>query len=361
MFVCMCLQLQQKMIGLLLLCAFVSLGLSDDELYYGDRFSIRLSRKAQTLEYSTDYRSSWKIIWNRDDPPASEDSRHKVQGSYYVIESVTQRDSGIYKLKDKGRRFLWTETLEVKPHMDHELRNPGEHIHINFDLQPDSCNIYFIPESEHEYEIVLQGRLVSRYEDACTGFEMSNQCGIINDNLDMTCNGRFEVRDELNNKAFVMTLEMESLSTDFDVSTFGSIMGTVFIVLGCCCYLKHCCCKKSSSKKREPESPDSAPAANYLTYDREPAAPRREQPSETLYPAVPSYNPSRPLIHNPPASVPPAYSEVCAPVDVEEDAPTLPVPAEDPGPRFELSFASDLPLSSDSNLSHVYTSDKLNF
>ncbi|XP_074530092.1 uncharacterized protein LOC141793359 [Halichoeres trimaculatus] len=349
---------------LLLLCSLVSLGLSDDELNYGQSYSIKLFRRAQTLEYAMYSESSWRTIWNRVDPLAIEDSRYEVTDSYFKIKSVTQRDSGIYKQRDRSRTYVRTDILVVEPYMRHELRSPGEHMSIEFDLEPDSCNIYFISDAEYEYEIVLQGNLVSRFDDTCSGLEMSDQCGIRNDNLEMSCSGRFEIRDELNNKALVMILEMEYES---DVSVLGVSMGIFFILFGCCGTIKYCCCNKSSTKKNDSESPDStpalapSPAANYLTYDREPAAPRREQPSETLHPALPSCNPSRPLIHNPPVSVPPVYSEVSAAADMEEDAPTLPVPTEDPGPRFELSFASELPLSSDSNLSHVYTSDKLNF
>ncbi|KAM7000311.1 uncharacterized protein LKV04_005237 [Tautogolabrus adspersus] len=112
------------------------------------------------------------------------------------------------------------------------------------------------------------------------------------------------------------------------------------------------------------ESPDGEPTAHYHQYDSEPVGPRPDQlsrPSETLYPTVPSYNPSVPLIHNPPSvSVPPAYSEVSAPAE-QAGAPTFPVPSEDPEPRFELSIPSALPLSSNLTFSDVYTSDKLNF
>lgn len=91
----------------------LSPGLSDDEVNYGDRYNIRLNRKAQTLEFSSDDQSSWTTIWNRDDPPFSEGGRRKVQGSYYVIESVTQEDSGVYKQRDKSRRYVTSDTLVV--------------------------------------------------------------------------------------------------------------------------------------------------------------------------------------------------------------------------------------------------------
>lgn len=93
--------------------------------------------------------------------------------------------------------------------------NPGEKLSFTFDLESKSCNIYFLPKSDHEQkdfktEIVRQGRLQEGLDKLdCAGFELLKPCGILNEDLQMSCNGRIEVRDQNDDKALVVVLEME--------------------------------------------------------------------------------------------------------------------------------------------------------
>ena len=87
---------------------------------------------------------------------------------------------------------------------------------FTFDLKPNSCNIYFIPESDLnlkglETEIVRQGRLEKKGSDEvnCVGFQLSEPCGILIESLQSSCGGRFEVRDQNGNMALVVSLEMK--------------------------------------------------------------------------------------------------------------------------------------------------------
>lgn len=59
-------------------------------------------------------------------------------------------------------------------------------------------------------EIVRQGRLKEGLDERdCTFFHLLKPCGILNDDLKMSCSGRFEVRDQNGNNALVVLLEME--------------------------------------------------------------------------------------------------------------------------------------------------------
>ncbi|GLD67306.1 uncharacterized protein AKAME5_001866100 [Lates japonicus] len=329
---------------LLLLAACVCTGLSYDtydEVFYGYTYRMRLHRKAVSIKFIQSYSSDATILWKRDDPPASEDSRRMVVGAYYVIENVTQRDSGNYIMSDKDGKVLSKKNIEVKARTWSYALKPGQRFNHTFYLEPDSCNIYFLPESDHEWrkseiEIVHKGRL---REDL----------------------GMFEVRDHNNDKAWEITLEMEPLP--FDPSHLYTGIIVAVAVLSCCCCMRCCCCKKRSSKS--PETP-AEPAVYYHKYDTEPAVLKSDQhsePSGTHYSAQPSYAPTGPLIHNPPTvNVPSAYSKVSAPAE-PADTPTIPL-CSDPEPLFELkgiNFSSALPLNSDSGHCDVYTSDKLNF
>lgn len=93
------------------------------------------------------------------------------------------------------------------------MRSPGESLEFTFDLEPNSCNIYFVPESDHgatKIEIVRRGRLKWDLDDLdCVGFELLKPCGISNLDLKASCSGRFEVRDLNGDTALVVELEME--------------------------------------------------------------------------------------------------------------------------------------------------------
>ncbi|XP_070769568.1 uncharacterized protein [Enoplosus armatus] len=355
------------MIVLLLLSACVCLGLSYEEYEYGNTYRIRLHRKAQSFEFNPKYSSDVTILWKRDDPVTKEDSRRQVMGSHYVIFNVTQKDSGHYIMRDKDQNALAVKIIEVTETTKTYSRSAGDSFNFTFYwLEPNSCNIYFFPEDDHdmgETEIVRRGRLQPGvdYLD-CAYFDLVKPCGISNKGIKTSCSGRFEVRDQNDNKALVVLLEVEP--QHFDSSSIGIGVGIFFAVLSCCGCMRRCCCAKK--KKDAPEAADAEPAVHYQEYESEPVGPRPDhlsQPSGTRYPAQPYYTPTGPLIHNPPpVNAPPAYSEVSALAE-QADAPTVPIQS-DLEPRFELkamSFPSAPPLSSDSTYCDVYTSDKLNF
>ncbi|KAM8732731.1 uncharacterized protein AB9X84_024684 [Acanthopagrus schlegelii] len=354
-----------KEVVLLLLCACFYVGLSYDELEYGSSYTMRLSRRAKTLTFIPLLGSDVTILWKRDDPSASEDSRRKVRGSLFMISSLTQQDSGAYIVRDTDQLTLSDRTIRVVARQMSFKNDEGESFSFDYDLESTSCNIYFIPEGDSvEHQIVRRGRL--RPIPKCSGFHPLGVCGVSNTNPQKSCSGRYEVRDSEGNEALVVTVEVEG-SSSIDTKKIGLGFGIFFTIVSCCGCLKRCCCGKSSSKEEQPETPDEEPAVHYHEYDQEPVGPGQEQP----YPAQPSHTPGVPLIHNPPTTVPPAYSEIfsspaeptVAPTFTPTFTPTVPVQS-DSQPRFELkgtSFSSVPPLSSDSPCGDVYTSEKLNF
>ncbi|XP_076594549.1 uncharacterized protein LOC143325418 [Chaetodon auriga] len=359
--------LSRKMMRVLLfLVACFCVGLSYDQEEYGSTLRWRMHRKAHFIEFTHTHSSTPRILWQRDFPLNREGSRHKVIGSNYVLSNLTQEDSGRYIMRDSNRLSLSSKTIEVIENFRSYTRSPGESLTVAFDLEPHFCNIFFYPESSYdEKEIVLQGRLQYLYGQDCTGFVLLKPCGILNEDLKLSCQGRFDVRDSNGNTALKVSLEMEEPA--FDGSKIGIGFGVSLLVMSCCTCMRHCCCGKSSSKKETSETPEAEaePAVHYHEYDREPVGPRPEHlspPPDTHYPAPSSYTPSDPLIHNPPMDVPPSYFEVSVPVE-RADAPAVPVPLpSEPDQRFELkgmNFPSV--LGAGSAISDVYSSDKMNF
>lgn len=88
---------------------------------------------------------------------------------------------------------------------------PDEELSFTFDLQLNSCNIYFFPKNDHEQSyfisrLVRRGRLQEGlYRFDCTGFDLQKPCGIFNKAVQMSCEGRFEIRDQNDD----MALEVE--------------------------------------------------------------------------------------------------------------------------------------------------------
>ena len=94
----------------------------------------------------------------------------------------------------------------------HYERKSGDRLSFALDLEQDFCNINFIPEIDHEpgkkIEVVREGRMQWGI-DRCAGFELLRPCGISNEDLQYSCKGYFEVRDQNGDEALQVTLEME--------------------------------------------------------------------------------------------------------------------------------------------------------
>ncbi|XP_035525834.1 uncharacterized protein LOC118334113 isoform X2 [Morone saxatilis] len=295
-------------------------------------------------------------------------------GNYFMIYNSTQGDSGGYRTKDKHGLSLSYTYIRVVAIKKLYKPQPGNMIKFVFPLELNSCNIQFFQEGdERGTDMVKNGVRLYFDKSQCAEWEMLRPCSLQLKYAETACSGRYLGVDQNGHTALEATLEVESSS---DTSPIGVGLGIFFIVMGCCGCLKHCCCGKSSSKSDEPETPDEEPVVQPRQYEHKPVGPIREPlspPAETHYPALPSYAPTGPLIHNPPAvDAPPSYSEIHIPPAVdaplsysEVPAPTVPFLSE-PGQRFELqgnafsSSSSSAPLSSDSPTCYVYTSDKLN-
>ncbi|KAK5897112.1 hypothetical protein CesoFtcFv8_010203 [Champsocephalus esox] len=274
-------------------------------------------------------------------------------------EAIQNTYWGRYEIRDENN----DTALEVYLHKaDPTIRTSelkaGAQLSFNFDLEPNDCNIHFF--GEPSFDIVLHGKLQSHlYENDCIGFELIKPCGILKEDLQMSCQGRYEIRDQDGDTVLVMILEMEAEHSAIGIS-IGVFFSSLFV-----CVVRRCCCKGSSSKNKTSEPEAAEPDVPYEEYDLEPVRLQPDQvrePSGTPYRAQPPLTSTDPLIHNHPSvEMPPTYSEIFG-ASGQTDTPTFPVHS-DPEPQFELkgTVPSAPPLSSDSAISDVYTSSKLNF
>ncbi|KAM8909782.1 uncharacterized protein AB9W97_006470 isoform 2-T2 [Spinachia spinachia] len=264
--------------------------------------------------------------------------------------------NGSFEIRDENDNTALAVSLEMKRITRTVTRTPGYNFNFTFNLGPNSCNIYFLPGGEDvqrdsAINLVYRGLLQEGLEDTgCNGFELLRPCGILNTAPQMSCNGSYEVRDQNDNTAIVVSLEMEAQPN------FLSGIGVAVAVLSMffCCCRKICGCGKSNSKEAQTETAAAEPERH-----SEPSGPSSDQliePSGTNYFSQPSSTLSDSLVHHHPyEDLPPSYSEVL----LEAQQPAAPTADCDPEPKFEfkgMTFPSGPPLESD-----VYTSDKPNF
>ncbi|XP_068570777.1 uncharacterized protein [Cebidichthys violaceus] len=209
------------MVALLLLVAFVCMGLSHgsyEEKYYGETHYIRLLTKPDFVEFIPNDNSNVTILWKQGDRPVILDKKFKMTASYFTIYKVTQKDSGRYIMRDKDLKEISNYTLKVKAIAMGNYKKPGDHFTFTYDLEPNSCNIYFFPKSDKRKKntIVRQGRLQGGLNESdCTGFQILQPCGISNKVHQMSCSGHYEIRDQNDNTASVVSLEMGQIQRYF--------------------------------------------------------------------------------------------------------------------------------------------------
>ncbi|KAL6117692.1 uncharacterized protein ACO6RY_15424 [Pungitius sinensis] len=176
------------MIVLLLLGAFACTGLSyfSEVKKYGESHFFLLRPRTHVFEFHPDYNSNVTILWKKGDRLINLDKNFLMAGGVFSINKLTKKNSGRYISLDKDLKEISTYTLEVKATTRAFEREPGDRFSFSIDLEPESCNIYFLPSSGRRPRM-LENEIIS-------------------------CNGRYEIRDQNDNTAFVGSLEMKRIT-----------------------------------------------------------------------------------------------------------------------------------------------------
>lgn len=326
---------------------------------YRHAYTIDLPPTTEFLEYTLDYDSDeTKLLWNRSDPRSFNGERGKMTTLGWDFITLTQEDNGYYSLRGKDKTLLDRIMLTVEEDTRYYELNVGDRLLISNPYTGDPWTVTFTPTWDDEKQIVMEGGYLAMQEnwEIFSRRIQLRRKEIEIDPVEITDSGTFEYRDPHGNLAQVVTVKVifEPVPTYVYASIAG---GIVLAVILCCCCVRKCCCKKGSSKRDE-----SAPAAVYY-HDQ-------DQPAGQSYSAAPapdySYQPV-----NPPASRQPAATSAGPSVSAPGGQGDAPAPSlgsdclsSEPPPMFELkglTFPSAPPLGSESTISDVYTSDKLNF
>ncbi|XP_015251891.1 PREDICTED: uncharacterized protein LOC107098633 isoform X1 [Cyprinodon variegatus] len=221
---------------------------------YGNIFSTELFGWIYYIEFTPNSGSNQTILWSRDAPQANFDDRRRTEGNNFIIYNLTQRDSGLYVMKDDRNQPKSNRRVEVVAKRKNLNLQYFDGISLTSELDPSICNIYFLPESGPQVEIVRHGQLQDSNESKCKGFKLLEPCGL-EKTFYGSCVGQFQVRDNNNDTALVMFVEQKPLLPKSAIWSLAALGCTIMS-----CLLSVCCCKMK--KKREQVDDEEEPAAN---------------------------------------------------------------------------------------------------
>ncbi|XP_046872112.1 uncharacterized protein LOC124464118 isoform X2 [Hypomesus transpacificus] len=357
-------------------------------LTYGSRFLQTVVSQASTLDFLPLESSEPVVLWNQTDSQAGIEGMGVMESRSWVVSRVTQKHQGHYTFRKSDGRFLSRRNLEVEEQVEWYTLERGETFNINFFLDSTQFNLNYFQEGDPEATLLVR-KGIEMYDDPTRNrleimdrgfrFQMLN--------LENQDSGKFELRDQDNNLALVVWLNVKPL---VPVETYVFVGVSVVILVGICCCVRKCCCKRNTSKRNA-----SASGSGQVVVHQDETCHMTSQPSGPSYPSPPYFQSyaSEPVVTiSPAAPSGPTYpyqSTAPPPNPSSTDTTTL---KDEPHTQVSTSTGLDPPsfslgfdfLSSDSEtqfklpqrLNHhtdfspssdpspsadVYNSDKLNF
>ncbi|XP_068570783.1 uncharacterized protein [Cebidichthys violaceus] len=331
--------------------------------YYGDRYSIKVPREAEFLEFiplhSVDQS---KVLWNRTDPQTNNGGRGRFKHNVWQMRNLNQADMGHYNIRAKDNPLLSRILLEVKEFQRDISTTMNERLLIPNHQSITPWTVVFTSEREKKNRTLMYGGKLLTDDDlgTFTGRMVAVRNGIEINPVESTDSGTFEFRDHQG--YLFQTVQVLVKPEQFATSVYvGIAVGIIFAVIVCCCCVRKCCCKNSSSKRAE-SAPQTAATPAVYYHDTNPP----ERPSYSAAPALDHSTHYSMNVVVPRERTTISLEPSLAPLGGQgvDPAPVLSSDclSSDPGPTFELKGVhSAPPLSSGSTFCDVYTSDKLNF
>ncbi|XP_030252204.1 uncharacterized protein LOC115568766 isoform X2 [Sparus aurata] len=351
---------------------------------FGETYTLDVSRRVEYLEFTPLHTNQTTVLWNRSNSEASKRGRGGMTSRGWEIICLAPADSGHYNFRKKDNSLLSRIRLTV----EESLKDYDAKVNERF-LIEDSCfrgvswTVTFTMRGTQGGETLIKaGEVVAKNDWVTTSF--TSRIWVLNNGIELvpvrvTDVGTYKFSDPQGNLAHVamLTVHPEFTPPYVPIAIAG---GIVLAVIVCSCCVWKCCCKKGSPKRDE-----SVPVAVYYHDPDQPAVnpPASSQPAATSIglsdqdlPAGQSYSATPPPDYsyqpvNPPTSIQPAATSVWPSVSAPGGQGATPAPSlgsdcltSDPDTKFELkglTLPSAPPLGSDSGVSDVYTSDKLNF
>ncbi|CAL9706710.1 unnamed protein product [Knipowitschia caucasica] len=311
--------------------------------YYGEDVFFKIPRSAEYLQFSqvVPYESTLQpvVIWNRTDPSL----RGSVIAGYFEIKKAKQTNNGYYKYRDSQNQLLKWRRLEVQEVRHYFEVTEGDKVNQQFPPGFSFQHILYTPDDSTD-ELLIEERYVNQRMNIYHKY--FNIFDVVKSD-----SGIYKFVDIEGNVAVRVQLEVKEV----EIPTWAYVVFAVAIILGiiiCCCCVKKCCCKKD--QRNIPDSTTAAPAVFY------------HESNQPAPPAIPllSREPVR-YMADPTTNVvasmdPPQFTQATIPAEPGPISGTN----SDFEPKFVVKgsiFPSAPPLSADSSIQDVYTSDKLNF
>lgn len=319
---------------------------------YGSLFSWRIPSGAEYLEFSKMTSSGYakpQVIWNRTDASTG---RGTVTRYHFEMYNLKQKDSGYYKfMSRKGELMKW-KRLEVKEFYKYLEYMEGEDLELRFSVELPSLHSILFTHQGADYELTIE-RDYMDYR-----MELTQSYFSIRD-LHYDDSGTYKFIDDDGFLAVHMELVVNYAQAPAWVYVVALVV-IVLCIIFCCCCVKKCCCKRSSNKRNSPATEAAAPPVFHhnTTQPAQPVVPLLEREPRALPTDPPAYNAA---VRN---MNPPTSTQVAVPEGPGPTSTSLFSTSSDSDPKFEFKgmvFPSAPPLSSDSSIPDVYTSDKLNF
>ncbi|XP_029965343.1 uncharacterized protein LOC115401244 isoform X2 [Salarias fasciatus] len=367
---------------------------------YWDSFQYRVRPEVDFVEFTRLHNlKNSSILWNRKNREMYAGSRGAIKDNLWNLPYLTQKDDGYYNFREKNNNLVSRILLNVKERIAELTVYEDDHLEIVYPWLVRMKTMTFTPEGQDEpASVMTDGRLQHDYwfndkiQAVTNGIEVFRAEG--------KDTGTFRFKDSDGNLIMVVHLTVNDgsiIETISFVSVGLLIPATIMLYCCRCCAKKHY--KKYHSAPETPAPPEvdhhggdqaarPAPPSYTLSYHhvKVPKSPRvtSSGPPVSVAPTFQCCNvnvlgrtvavsepvivPTHPQVYQPANVIVTATQPEVTPSGGWKSTLVPPVNSDslssDCEPVFKLKgveYSSASPLSSDSTLADVYTSDKLNF
>ncbi|KAJ8373056.1 hypothetical protein AAFF_G00271840 [Aldrovandia affinis] len=246
------------------------------QLSYGRDLIVPLSMRAVVLYFSPLHHPHPPVtVWNIGLPGTG---RGEIEGTRWILRSVTYADQGQYSLYDGGNKLLSSVILTVREERNHLDRVVNASMTIFLHVPLADAQLSFIPEgTESNFTLVRYGQ-VATPDEAYYGRLKLGLSKIVLTDLMLDDSGQYELRDRALNLVSTTRLRV-SETYDTSGNPYLALLALLGVAGGAfCCWRKKCCKKKAphiqgGSALPSPGQPDAEGQVFYHPTPNDPSQP----------------------------------------------------------------------------------------
>ncbi|KAJ8247671.1 hypothetical protein GJAV_G00248930 [Gymnothorax javanicus] len=217
------------------------------------------------------------MVWNAQDPAASEWRRGQFDGWRWLLRGVTYEDEGKYTQHDSTNHILSSVILTVREERHYVDRRVNDSMTISLRVPLADAGLVFIPEGGNQSVLLVHfGKL------ADGAYQHRLQLGltrIVLESLSEQDSGLYELRDR--HLHLVSTTRLRVSESDPSGNPYLGLLALLGVGGGIfCCVRKSKCCQKNKPPVQEdPHTPDPPNGEGQVFYHAPPNDP--SQPNWT--------------------------------------------------------------------------------